>query len=193
VKSTLPVGVIPDDSGPERQTHARLLAVFVGVAALAVALASTVIHNLSDTSHAGQLADLASVTLFLVALACYLLADQPARSVRRIRSLVRMGTTFTVLALLLLAGVSVLGVLLPSMDRSVSVQFSDITGRVQLEYCPALPSSFDAMVKPIDLARSSTLLPVWVSSRDCGNPSYVNGVWLYLDRSTITVADSGER
>jgi hypothetical protein len=104
-----------------------------------------------------------------------------------------MGTTFTVLALLLLAGVSVLGVLLPSMDRSVSVQFSDITGRVQLEYCPALPSSFDAMVKPIDLARSSTLLPVWVSSRDCGNPSYVNGVWLYLDRSTITVADSGER
>ncbi len=97
------------------------------------------------------------------------------------------------LALVTLGGVALAGFVTPAPDRSVSVQFSDITGRVQLEFCPTLPASFDAMVKPADLSSSAALLPVWVASRDCGNPSFAQGVWLYLDRTTITVADPGQR
>ncbi len=120
-------------------------------------------------------------------------ADRSARVVRRIRSLSRLGAVFTVAAVLLFAGLGALRIFAPPTERPVSVQFSEISGRVQLEYCPSLPSSFDALAKPTDLAGSSTLLPVWVASGVCGNSSFPRGVWLYLNRSTITVADPGDR
>ncbi|MBG6213497.1 MAG: hypothetical protein LH475_08110 [Cryobacterium sp.] len=119
--------------------------------------------------------------------------DRFLRISRRILVLSRIGAVFAAAAVLAIAGLGALRVLAPPAERPVSVQFSEITGRVQLEYCPNLPGSFDALVKPTDLASSSTLLPVWVASRVCGNPSFQHGVWLHLNRSTITVADAGYR
>ncbi len=149
---------------------------------------------------------LASIVLLLIGITFYLSAavaaapstiadpeaDRSTRTLRRIRSLSGFGALFAIAAVLAIAGLGALRVLAPPAERPVSVQFSEITGRVQLEYCPNLPSSFEALVKPTDLASSSTLLPLWVASRVCGNPSFQHGVWLYLNRSTITVADAGD-
>jgi hypothetical protein len=110
--------------------------------------------------------------------------------------IVSAGTGLTLLGALLgmlglgLATVAVaLAVLVPAPAESISVQFTDLYGRVQLEYCPALPGSFDGIASHDDLIGSSTILPVKVTADICGNPDYTDGVWIYLNRDAITVAD----
>ncbi|MDJ0378044.1 hypothetical protein [Cryobacterium sp. PH31-L1] len=209
MKSTPPVSVIPDSSGPHRRAHARFLAALLSAAALAVAvwLALNTGHDVFGATRTQLLLALASIALLLTGITFYLAAavanarsissdldaDQAAGTIRRIRSLSRFGAVFALAAVMAIAGLGTLRILVPPAERPVSVQFSEITGRVQLEFCPSLPSSFEALAKPTDLASSSTLLPVWVASRVCGNPSFQHGVWLYLNRSTITVADAGDR
>ncbi|TFC28400.1 hypothetical protein E3O25_07485 [Cryobacterium sp. TMT1-3] len=219
MKSTPPVSSVPDASGPHRRVHARVLAALLSAGALAVAgwLAFNASDGVSVTPQDQRLVALVALALFLGGITFYLAAavvsgprspdnhgparpgsgtveaDGSARTIRRIRSLSALGAVFAVAALLAVAGLGALRVLVPPAERPVSVQFSDITGRVQLEFCPSLPSSFEALAKPADLSASTTLLPVWVASRVCGNPSFQNGVWLYLNRSTITVADADDR
>jgi hypothetical protein len=82
-----------------------------------------------------------------------------------------------------------LAVLVPAPTESIVVQFTDLYGRVQLEYCPALPASFDGIASRDDLIGSSTILPVKVTAEICGNPDYSDGVWIYLNRDAITIAD----
>jgi hypothetical protein len=82
-----------------------------------------------------------------------------------------------------------LAVLVPAPTESILVQFTDLYGRVQLEYCPALPASFDGIASADDLVGSSTILPVKVTAETCGNPDYTDGVWIYLNRAAITIAD----
>ncbi|TFB69728.1 hypothetical protein E3O06_15535 [Cryobacterium glaciale] len=219
MKSTPPVSSVPDASGPHRRVHARFLAALLSAGALAVAgwLALNAGDGVSVTPQDQRLVALVALVLFLSGITFYLAAavatarrhpetrtaahpsagdleaDRSARTIRRIRSLSAVGAVFAIAALLAIAGLGALRVLVPPAERPVSVQFSDITGRVQLEFCPSLPSAFEALAKSGDLAASTTLLPVWVASRVCGNPSFQNGVWLYLNRSTITVADAGDR
>ena len=106
------------------------------------------------------------------------------------------GTVLTLVGALLgtlglgLATVAVaLAVLLPAPTATIEVQFTDLYGRVQLEYCPSLPGSFAGTASHDDLVGSSTILPVKVTAEVCGNPEYTEGVWIYLNRDAITVAD----
>ncbi|TFD60176.1 hypothetical protein E3T39_08015 [Cryobacterium suzukii] len=208
MKSTPPTSVSTAENAPHQRAHARFVAALLGAAAVAVAVWLAVNTNdaVSGSPRNQLLIGLASIMLLIIGIMFYLGAAsavehdpgdlEPARSARiarRIRSRSRLGAVFAVAALLTVVGLGTLRILVPPAERPVSVQFTEITGRVQLEYCPSLPSSFEALAKQTDLASSSTLLPVWVASRVCGNPSFQHGVWLYLNRSSITVADAGNR
>lgn len=76
----------------------------------------------------------------------------------------------------------------PASDQTVLVQFSDPSGRVVIEYCPTLPSSFEAQARPADVAGTASTIPVRVTADICGNPEFNDGIWLYLQRSGVTIA-----
>ena len=208
MKSTPPASFSTAESAPHHRAHARFVAALLSAAAFAIAVWLAVHTNdaVSGSTRDQLLISLVSIVLLIIGTVFYLSAAvtgqhdsedfepaRPMRVARRVRSLSRFGAVFAVAALLAVAALGALRILAPPAERPVSVQFTEITGRVQLEYCPGLPSSFEALAKPTDLASSSTLLPVWVASRVCGNPSFQQGVWLYLNRASITVADAGDR
>ncbi|TFD91698.1 hypothetical protein E3T61_08320 [Cryobacterium lactosi] len=116
-------------------------------------------------------------------------AVTPAHPVVPGRGLTILGSVLGVVGLALAALAVVLTVLLPAPTARIEVQFTDLYGRVQLEYCPSLPGSFTATASQADLAGSSTILPVKVSGETCGNPEYTDGVWIYLNRASVTVSD----
>jgi len=113
----------------------------------------------------------------------------PTHPVTPGRGLTILGSVLGVVGLALAALAVVLTVLLPAPTARIEVQFTDLYGRVQLEYCPSLPGSFAATASQADLAGSSTILPVQVSAETCGNPEYTDGVWIYLNRASVTVSD----
>jgi hypothetical protein len=90
----------------------------------------------------------------------------------------------TVLAVAVVAG---LKLFLPGDAQPVWVQFSDLKGRVQLGYCPGLAGNFEGTAFTQDLDGSSAVVPVKVTADECGNAKFVDGVWLYLHRSSITI------
>ena len=104
------------------------------------------------------------------------------------RGLTILGSVFGVVGLALAALAVVLTVLLPTPTQRIMVQFTDLYGRVQLEYCPTLPASFEATASQADLVGSSTILPVRVSGQVCGDPEFTDGVWIYLNRTSVTVS-----
>lgn len=111
-------------------------------------------------------------------------ADAPAG-----RGLILAGTVLGTVGLALAAIAVALAALLPTPTEAIAVQFTDLYGRVQLEYCPDLPGSFAGTASHDDLAGSSRILPVKVTAEVCGNPDYTDGVWIYLNRNSITVSD----
>jgi len=116
-------------------------------------------------------------------------ATAPAHPVTPGRGLTILGSVFGVVGLGLAALAVVLTVLLPAPTARIEVQFTDLYGRVQLEYCPSLPGSFAATASLADLEGSATILPVKVSGETCGNPEFTDGIWIYLNRASVTVAD----
>ncbi|WP_104162418.1 hypothetical protein [Cryobacterium sp. N22] len=104
------------------------------------------------------------------------------------RGLTILGSVFGVVGLALAALAVVLTVLLPTPTQRIMVQFTDLYGRVQLEYCPSLPASFAATASRADLVGSSTILPVKVTGEVCGDPEFTGGVWIYLNRASVTVS-----
>ena len=104
------------------------------------------------------------------------------------RGLTILGSVFGVVGLALAALAVVLTVLLPTPTQRIMVQFTDLYGRVQLEYCPTLPASFAATASRADLVGSSTILPVKVTGEVCGDPEFTGGVWIYLNRASVTVS-----
>jgi len=105
------------------------------------------------------------------------------------RGLTILGATLGLVGLGLAALSVVLAGLLPAPTHTIMVQFTDLYGRVKLEYCPTLPASFAATASQSDLAGSATILPVKVSGETCGNSEYTNGVWIYLNRDAVTISD----
>ncbi|TFC05786.1 hypothetical protein E3O42_02385 [Cryobacterium adonitolivorans] len=105
------------------------------------------------------------------------------------RGLTILGSVLGVVGLALAALAVVLTVLLPAPTERIMVQFTDLYGRVQLEYCPTLPASFAATASRADLVGSSSILPVKVTGVVCGDSEYTDGVWIYLNRASVTVAD----
>jgi hypothetical protein len=72
--------------------------------------------------------------------------------------------------------------------QPVFVQFIDLAGRVQLEFCPTLPAAFNGTTTPEALHSDSATLAVTVTPEVCGNPDFTQEVKLYLNRTSITVA-----
>ncbi|QYF74763.1 hypothetical protein [Cryobacterium sp. PAMC25264] len=105
------------------------------------------------------------------------------------RGLTILGAVLGLVGLALAALAVLLAVVLPAPTQRIMVQFTDLYGRVQLEYCPTLPGSFEATASQADLVGSSTILPVKVSGATCGDPEYTDGVWIYLNRDSVTVSD----
>ena len=105
------------------------------------------------------------------------------------RGLTILGAVLGLVGLALAALAVLLAVVLPAPTQRIMVQFTDLYGRVQLEYCPTLPGSFEATASQADLVGSSTILPVKVSGVTCGDPEYTDGVWIYLNRDSVTVSD----
>jgi hypothetical protein len=105
------------------------------------------------------------------------------------RGLTIVGAVLGAVGLALAAVAVALAVLLPAPTANISVQFTDLYGRVQLEYCPTLPASFEATASQHDLLGSSTILPVKITAETCGNADYTDGVWIYLNRDAVTVSD----
>ncbi len=97
-----------------------------------------------------------------------------------------------VIALALVAIAIMAGVrwFLPAPEQQVIVQFSDLSGRVQLEYCPRLPASFEATAYADDLQGGSSVIPVKVSPEVCGDSRFDDGIWIYLHRASVTVAST---
>ena len=105
------------------------------------------------------------------------------------RGLTLTGTVLGTVGLARAAIAVALAALLPTPTAAIAVQFTDLYGRVQLEYCPDLPGSFAGTASHEDLVGSSTILPVKVTAEVCGNSDYTDGVWIYLNRAAITVSD----
>lgn len=105
------------------------------------------------------------------------------------RGLTVTGTLLGTIGLALAAIAVALAAVLPTPTETIAVQFTDLYGRVQLEYCPDLPGSFAGTAAHDDLVGSSTILPVKVTGEVCGNPDYTDGVWIYLNRASITISD----
>jgi hypothetical protein len=120
--------------------------------------------------------------------ACVVFAATLAAAAAR-GGLIKMGAVLGAAGLALTAVAVALAVVLPTPTETIMVQFTDLYGRVQLEYCPTLPASFEATASRNDLLGSSTILPVRVSAETCGNADYSDGVWVYLNREAITVSD----
>ncbi len=95
-----------------------------------------------------------------------------------------------VIALTLIVVAIMVGVKLffPGSAQPVLVQFSDLSGRVQLEYCPSLPASFEGTAFSDDLRGEANLIPVKVSGEICGDTRFTEGVWIYLHRGSVTLA-----
>lgn len=97
------------------------------------------------------------------------------------------------LALVAIAIMVGLRLFLPGGSQPVLVQFSDLSGRVQLEYCPSLPASFEAVAYTDDLIADTGVIPVRVTAEVCGEPRFDDGVWIYLHRSAVTLASTTPR
>lgn len=114
--------------------------------------------------------------------------EQNERMIVRIRTLSLLGAVFGTVALALVVVFVGGRLFVPEPEQAVVVQFSDLEGRVQLEYCPSLPSSFEATATAADLAGNEPTIPLSVTASVCGDDSLRDGVVLYLDRSAITIA-----
>jgi len=205
-----PALVAPSQAGPVKPSAWRHQARFLGgafaVAAAVIAVglrfapAVTAYAGLSPWVFAGLLGFILVLTGACVLFAASLptathstarsaapdAAEHSAHPPRR--GLTILGSVFGVVGLALAALAVVLTVLLPTPTQRILVQFTDLYGRVQLEYCPTLPASFAATASRADLVGSSTILPVKVTGEVCGDPEFTGGVWIYLNRDSVTVS-----
>lgn len=133
---------------------------------------------------------LVALVLLLLSLALFGAASLPRVPAGGIRIITMIGVVSALLAVALVVIAVAMRLFLPLPDRSVVVQFSNLAGRVQIEYCPDLPASFAGRIAGADLDKATTTVPVWVSSKTCGNPEFPDGVRLHLERASITIGDT---
>lgn len=71
-------------------------------------------------------------------------------------------------------------------DDSITKVTIELDAPMEVSSCPQLGQTFEGEVREVDRFSSSTLLPVFVSSSECGSKSGVN---LYLDKSAVAIAE----
>ena len=180
-----------DGSAERRRAHARFMAALVSAGAVALAAGLVSLPAAESGTTPLTIAGMAGLGLLLASAALFSGASLSGAPAWGLRSLMAIGSLCAIVALVSVLTVVGVRVLAPAPQQSVSVQFIDLSGRVQLEYCPSLPGSFTARASATDLRATSAVLPVKVTGQVCGNPAFTHGVWLYLNRSSITVAITG--
>lgn len=171
----------PDATGASARLLTGLTAVGAVVLAAALFAEPVTAAGLAPWTIVAVLA----LVLFLVSLAGF--AAAAWGRVGRRRGLLRIGGLSGLAALAVVAIAVAIRVFLPLPLQGVLVQFSDLAGRVQIEYCPTLPQSFAGSITAADLHGSSAVVPVKVSGEVCGSNEFPQGLWLYLVRSSVTL------
>ncbi|HYI33553.1 MAG TPA: hypothetical protein VEX88_08845 [Glaciibacter sp.] len=117
-------------------------------------------------------------------------SQHPHRARRRPATIALWVIALALVAIAVMVGVKLF---LPGGSQPVLVQFSDLSGRVQLEYCPSLPASFEAIAYTDDLVADTGVIPVKVTGEVCGSTQFDDGIWIYLHRSAVTLASTTPR
>jgi hypothetical protein len=125
-----------------------------------------------------------ALLLLLVSMVGFAAAAWGASSRRR---LLRIGSLSGIAGVLVVAAAIGMRLFVPLPLQSVLIQFSDLNGRVQIEYCPTLPQSFAGSTTASDLRGTASVVPVKVTGEVCGSDEFPSGVWLYLARSSVTI------
>lgn len=170
----------PDGRGPSAQFLAGLTAATAAVVAGALFAEPSQI-----TVHAPWVAT--GVLAFVLLLVSLIGFAAAAWSTQHRRRTLRIAGVSGVAGLLVVAVTIAVRLFVPLPLQTVLIQFSDLEGRVQIEYCPTLPQSFSASTTAADLHGTAAVLPVKVSGDVCGSEEFPGGIWLYLARSSVTV------
>jgi len=127
------------------------------------------------------------VALVLLLVSVVALAGAVWGTAGRRGQLTRLGGFAATAALVAVAVTIGMRLFLPLPLQTVLVQFSDLAGRVQIDYCPTLPQSFAGRTTAADLTGTDNVVAVKVTGEVCGSKEFPKGIWLYLARSSITV------
>ncbi|TDW31529.1 hypothetical protein EDD25_3348 [Cryobacterium psychrophilum] len=177
-------------SPPEpRLRHGTLLAAFAAGGAAVLTVSLLFLPTTNESTPVWPALGLFGVACLLGTVLLGLSAGS-ARSPRNLRD--RVATMTGVVAILAVLGMLAFKLFMPTADQTVTVQFSDPTGRIVLEYCPTLPGSFAGLARPADVAGTAATVPVRVTADICGNPEFTDGIWLYLQRSGVTLGVAGQ-
>lgn len=180
-----PTATIPPEP---RLRHGTLLAVLAAGGAMALTVSLLFLSATDGSAPIWSVLGLLGVALLLGTVVLGLSAGRGHGRTTRID---RVAGLTGLLAVLTVVGMLAARLFLPAADQSVTVQFSDPTGRVVLEYCPTLPSSFAGVARSSDISGTAATIPVRVTADVCGNPEFSDGVWLYLTRTGVTLGVAG--
>lgn len=171
----------PDGTG----TSARFLSGLTAASATVVAAALISDPGVNPAQAPWTVVGALALLLLLVSTAGFAAATWGASGRRR--RLLRIGGLSGIAGVLVVAVAIGMRLFLPLPLQSVLIQFSDLNGRVQIEYCPTLPQSFAGSTTAADLHGTAAVLPVKVTGEVCGSGEFPGGVWLYLARSSVTI------
>lgn len=174
-----------DDSPGGARASARFLTALAAAGAVVVAAALLAEPGTSAGVAPWTVPAVLALLLLLVSVVGF--AAGAWGTTERRRLLLRLGGLSGIAALVAVAVAITMRLFLPLPLQGVLVQFSDLAGRVQIEYCPTLPQSFSGSTTADGLHGTDSVVPVKVSGEVCGSDAFPNGVWLYLARSSITL------
>lgn len=165
-----------------------MMAVLASVGALALTVGLVTMLPADSRPPIWAIVAFVAVVLLLASVGLYGGALLAGAGADRARSLASRGSLLALVALAAIAVALGIKLFVPTPVEAIFVQFSDLAGRVQLEYCPSLPGSFEAKATAADIRGTSAVVPVLVSGDVCGNTDFTDGVWLHLKRSSVTIA-----
>ena len=175
------------DAGEQPDRTAASARFLTGLAAAGAAVVGAALLAAPGTSEAPPwtIVGVVALVLFLVCLVGFAAAGWGPTGRRQ--RLLRIGALSGIAALVAVVVALLMRLFLPLPLQTVLIQFSDLAGRVQIEYCPTLPQSFAGSTTAAELHGSGTVVAVKVTGDVCGSAEFVDGVWLYLARSSITI------
>ncbi|TFD51585.1 hypothetical protein E3T55_07675 [Cryobacterium frigoriphilum] len=177
----------PEPAGERSDAAAASARFLTGLAAAAATVVAAALLAEPEIIPAAPwtIVGIVALVLFLVSLVGFAAAAWGPTSRRR--RLMRVGGLSGVAGLAVVCVALAMRLFLPLPLQTVLVQFSDLAGRVQIEYCPTLPQSFAGSATAAELQGTAAVVAVKVTGEVCGSEEFADGVWLYLTRSSITL------
>ncbi|TKV29722.1 hypothetical protein FDK12_02070 [Arthrobacter sp. NamB2] len=112
--------------------------------------------------------------------------ENVVKVVNAISRRMNFGKFFGLAGLLALILMPPIGAVFPDDQINVSIQITELPPDAS-ETCPAITDNIDGTVARDDLKGIAALIPIEVSSQECGNPEHDSKAVLYLDRSKVIV------